>query len=245
MTRMPKINCPKGFSLVELMVGLALSLFLIGGLLLTLQTTQSANADSTRLARIQENVRFLSDYLVREMRNAGFRDQVSLTFDQFNTFSGTCVGAECGFARITDGGARLTIRMSGTSSCAEPFVPESTARIVTNEYFLDQASGTLRCLGSTASGPQSVDLATGLQSLRFEFICPASNPDCGDPFCALFGFQGGINFDVEEANLAATCQGVAVSLGFVGLQPDAPVDVLLTAGFRNVALGRLKFAAIP
>jgi type IV pilus assembly protein PilW len=60
-----------GFSLVELMVALALGLFLIGGILNIFLTNQQAFRTNDNLARLQENVRLAFELTAREIRLAG------------------------------------------------------------------------------------------------------------------------------------------------------------------------------
>ena len=241
---------PSGSTLIELMVAMTISLFLMGGIVLIYMSGRSSSVESEQLSRAQENIRFVSDYLVRELRNAGFRSQDSLTFEQFNTFAGipaagsSCSPGACGFAAIRADGQELTIRMSGTSSCAEPFSTKSSGLIVTNRYFIE--GGSLMCEGSLlAGGTREVELASGVQQINFSFVCPAGHPDCGVPYCALFPF--GSTFTAEEENLSETCQGVRTRIVFAGIAGNDGVDfpVELAASFRNVALGRLKYAAVP
>ena len=237
----------RGATLIELMVALTISLFLIGGIIVVYIAGRAATLESEQLSRVQENVRFVSDYLVRELRNAGYRDQASLTVAEFNSFAGVgCVagGIDCNFASISNNA--LTIRMSGTSSCAEPYAAPEGAAIVTNVYSVD--NGSLFCEGSLSAEGESptrtVQLASGIQSVEFSFICPEKSVDCG-PICSLF--PTGNDFEAEEKNLASTCQGVRAEFVFVGTEGGDLLQfpVTLTASFRNVALGRLKYLAIP
>lgn len=246
----------RGVTLIELMVALSISVLLIGGVLLLYVSGRAATVESNQLARAQENIRFVSDYLVRELRNAGFRDQASLRFEQFNSFAGIACGppdeGNCGFATILDDGS-LVIRLSGTTSCVEGFDSlNATGVIVRNRYFVDD--GSLWCEGSrtgidsetgdpVALPPRSVRLASGIDSVQFEFLCPPDEDECGVPFCALFPF--GSTFTAEEDNLAQTCQGVEAQFQFATEGPNSvQFPINLTASFRNVALGRLKYAAM-
>lgn len=61
----------KGLSLIELMVGLTLSAFLILGLVEFFSASQAAYTTNAGLARIQENSRFAVDFLQRDLRMAG------------------------------------------------------------------------------------------------------------------------------------------------------------------------------
>ena len=67
----------KGFTLIELMIALVLSLFLLGAILLIFFSAQNSANRAEQLSRVQENIRFASDLIVRDVRNAGFRDDPS------------------------------------------------------------------------------------------------------------------------------------------------------------------------
>ena len=61
-----------GFSLVELMVAMALSLILLAGVLAIFASSQTTYETTDRLSRIQESGRFALDSLVRDLRGAGY-----------------------------------------------------------------------------------------------------------------------------------------------------------------------------
>ena len=246
------VGLHRGATLIELMVALTISLFLIGGIIVVYIAGRAATLESEQLSRVQENVRFVSDYLVRELRNAGFRDQPGLTFAQYNSF-GDCADpsdSDCGFASISDTstvngelvGGKLTIRMSGTSSCAQPF-SEFSSGIVKNQYFVER--GSLWCVGSPDPlGVNPVELARGVGGVTFSFVGPEGG-NYDDSHCKLSTF--GAPFDDDKVVLENTCQGVKVRLVFTGTEGadrlEFPLE--LTASFRNVALGRLMYSAIP
>jgi type IV pilus assembly protein PilW len=61
-----------GFSLVELMVAVALSLLLLGGVVAMFQSSRTSYEATDHLSRIQESGRFALDQLTRHMRSAGY-----------------------------------------------------------------------------------------------------------------------------------------------------------------------------
>ena len=61
-----------GFSLVELMVAMALSLILLAGVLAIFASSRTTYETTDRLSRIQESGRFALDSLVRDLRSAGY-----------------------------------------------------------------------------------------------------------------------------------------------------------------------------
>ncbi|MFU8832377.1 MAG: PilW family protein [Wenzhouxiangella sp.] len=215
-----------GFTLVELMVALALSLFLLGGLLLTFASGRSAAADAEGLSRIQENMRFASDSLLRDIRNAGFRDQLTLTFEEYELIGQS-------YAEITDGEA-LTIRYAGRSHCGQSrqgFDQFSELRVIENRYFVD-VEGNLACegrSGSTGNTPffspgRETALAAGVNNLSFEFIPADATAPC--------------TFATED-DLAAACTGVRITMAFDGLGNGDSRTAVLSASFRNIIVDRV------
>lgn len=228
-----------GFSLIELMLAMAISLFLIGGVALIHFSSRTSSIETERLSRVQENIRFISDYLVREMRNAGFRDQLSLTINGFNTIGEA-------FAEIGNegDGDSITLRFSGRGSCSEELRAGNIliSDIVTNTYFVKD--GELRCTGQSGDNPaRTVALVSGIRDLQFDFMCPAGSSGCS---CALW--QHGEDFDAERASLADACYGVRIGLLFEPPDNAAgtdPVAVELSSSFRNVVLGNMMWNGVP
>ena len=234
-----------GFTLVELMVAMAIAVFLIGGVLLMAFSGRAASIETERLSRVQENVRFTSDFLVRELRNAGFRDEISLRIDMFNEF------AVPGFAVISADGSEITIRKSGARTCGDQSRPSVVGSLVTNRYFVE--NGDLVCIGTIwipDPGPgenprpppfPAVRLASGIQSVEFTAECLAGEGAACD--CSLWDFG---STDQEEAVLSSSsiCNAVRIELTFDG-PDDSAVEVELRAAFRNIVLGRLQWASVP
>lgn len=80
----------RGFSLVELMVAMTLSLVLLGGVLAIFASSRKTYETNDRLSRIQETGRFALDSIVRDVRAAGYigcsqRASVKNTLNNSNT----------------------------------------------------------------------------------------------------------------------------------------------------------------
>lgn len=217
-----------GFTLVELMVALTLSLFLIGGAILINSSSKAAYLDSENLSRTQESMRFASDFLIRDIRNAGFRDRVSLKFGHEKRIREK-------YAEITNAGQTLIIRYAGRGHCTQNF---ETFRLVENHYTL--ANGELRCAGrsleASANGKApitdesltpSIGLINGVTDLSFQMICPDGGTTCT---CDLI------------ANPDQACIGARVGLQFESVRdldnPGGFEDwyVELVATFRNIGV---------
>lgn len=233
-----------GFTLIELMVAMALSLFLIGGVVLMYASSKAAYSDSDRLARLQENIRFASDYMVRDIRNAGFRDEQTLL-----VVEETAVRNK--MAEIRNNGKELIVRYAGRGHCEQEF---DDFRIVENRYFLD--AGELRCAGGSLEddngngnlsddydstddpgfslGSSGQALVEGLTDINFEFIMVDGSTETESYECT-------IPLD-PSVGPGDRCLAVRIGLEFEGLRDlDTAGDfeerfVELLSTFRNSAL---------
>ena len=234
-----------GFTLIELMITLVLAAILISALVLTYLSGRAASADAELLSRAQENVRIVSEYLVRDIRNAGYTDEVVTTVGQDGllrrSFSAIGTIQNGVFVPSGSSGDRLRIRYVGRGHCGENF---DTFLLVENEYFVDldnDDTGFLKCRGrhvpsglsidqntewddaGVFSGERVVDLVSGIQSIEFRTISPNS---------------GACDWDYSTiAALESACLGVEVQLGLRGVSGDIR-DLTLHAAFRNVILER-------
>ena len=212
-----------GFSLVELMVAMALSIFLIGGVTLTYLSGRATSVETEELSRMQENLRFAADFLVRDIRNAGFRDHLTLTFAQYEE-----IGKN--FAEINSTGDSLTIRYAGRGSCGRAFSSdEEDLKLIENTYSVQ--GGRLLCAGvetvnvdSPGSPTPPVELATGIAGIEFEFVMPEG---VAQPSVCNF-------FNVED--IATACIGVRITLEFEG-EPNREAEI--TSAFRNVIFDKV------
>ena len=222
----------RGFTLVELLIALTLSFFLLGAVVLVYLSGNAASLDSAQLSRMQENVRFASDYLIRDIRNAGFRDETVLKIGHEQQIREEYIA-------IDNDGARLRVRYAGRGHCAELF---DDLRIVENRYFVDQATGQLRCegrfLADTEPGTQPISgedfsdpvgLVSGVTGVAFQLICPDGGSNCP---CNIV------------ASPDTSCIGVRIRLQLQGLRDGAggfdDRVIELAAGFRNVILDRVN-----
>lgn len=151
----------RGFSLVELMVAMVLSLFLVGGVILMYTSGKAAINDGQRLSRLQEDMRFAVEFMVRDIRQGGYC-----------VTRCALVGADDdNFAQIFSGGTRST---SGDELHILYEIPEDPARdcrgvnppstidanVALNRYTFSESS--LRCKDQA--------LVDGVSNLQFAEI---------------------------------------------------------------------------
>jgi prepilin-type N-terminal cleavage/methylation domain-containing protein len=210
----------RGFTLLELLIALVISLFLIGGAILMYLSGSATTREARELSRIQENLRFASDFIIRDIRNAGYRDRAGLVVVAADEIDRAFADIE-----IDDNGRQsLNIRYAGRGSCSQTF-EDDTFSIVQNTYTV--ANGNLTCNGIT--------LISGVNDVQFEFIFPAGvDPAAGECNTA----------DLDA--LRNSCIGVRINLAFEGLRDfgtgtRATNEVQLVAAFRNVILSRMNF----
>lgn len=73
MNHLPQTRVQRGFSLVELMVAMTLSLLLLAGALSILYSSKITYTENDRLARLQEAGRTVFELMLRDARPAGFQ----------------------------------------------------------------------------------------------------------------------------------------------------------------------------
>lgn len=71
-SRCRRPRSPAGFSIVELMVALAIALFLIGGMLTILQNVRNTYSDQTKLAQLQDSERLAMTLISNVVQSAGY-----------------------------------------------------------------------------------------------------------------------------------------------------------------------------
>lgn len=215
----------QGFTLVELMIAMVLSLFLVGGVILIFLSTRIAATDTGDLSRLQENVRFSSDFLVRDIRNAGFRDEMSITIGQNDDI-------RTAFATLNVAGDELTIRYAGRGNCGQEF---DDYRVVENTYFVN-TEAELSCRGrDVGAGTESlVKLLSGIATINFTLMmADGATERTGAYVCE------------ENPALPSNeqCLGVKLELVVEGLRElndptnRAASTVELFSTFRNPAIG--------
>lgn len=163
----------RGFSLVELLVTLVIGLLLIGGVGVVFLSSQQAVNEAQSLSRMQENLRFAADYLVRDVRNAGFRDEGALTIAQFRALGDNPpAGSTTPYVSLENDGRRVTVRYAGRGDCNDQF---ADLGIVQNTYEVLRGN-ELTCNG--------VLLVSGVTALSASSICRGgSNNCCPGPDC--------------------------------------------------------------
>ena len=130
----------RGFTIVELMISLAIGMVLILGATSFLATTDRSNRLQSAVSGLNISGRFGLDRLARDIRMSGYRDSNWAMGPVNNVITATD-----GLA--ADGGDSITLLYAGTRDCAFALAPGG---IVTNTYQV--LNGNLECNGQAVTG---------------------------------------------------------------------------------------------
>jgi type IV pilus assembly protein PilW len=133
----------RGFTFVEIMVAIALGLFLIGGLLTLVQAMRRTATNQSGLSQLQDNERMAMQLITDVVQSTGYYVQPPIT----NT-------AQSSFPAATFGAAVFTYAGQGLVGNTVP----GFADVITNRY---QTNGTtagdnaINCTGNSSGTPAS------------------------------------------------------------------------------------------
>lgn len=146
----------QGFSLVELMISMALGLLLLGGVMQIFQTQRASYRLQQGLEQVQESGRFLMDFIGTDLRMAGYpRDSTNVVIP--------ITGTEGGSSMISD---TVTLQYESTTNCGG----DPTGGIITQNQYLIQNNGIgvpeLRCIGTIATGTRTYTLLENSEQMQ-------------------------------------------------------------------------------
>ena len=149
-------NTQRGFTLVELMIALTISLIL----LLVIGTIFTSSRQAFRVqednARIQESGRFALEILGRSIKQAG---HVDIPFTGFKiAFAGIAISGTDGAAGVAD---TITLQYDGVTGDRDCGVGTAVTaaditagnNVIQNHFNLDTVNAQLRCAGTIAATP--------------------------------------------------------------------------------------------
>lgn len=152
----------RAFSLVELMVALALGLLLIAAAVSLFLSVRQLQLEQERVATIKENLRFVTDFMVRDIRGAGLREDGELEL------SGGLEAAEPGVLLQQ----AFTVRKAGMNCLGE------VGPWVASVYSVHDQQ--LRC-GNDAYPPQNQPLVGGVRAMTAVALDATGQPDWERP----------------------------------------------------------------
>lgn len=181
----------RGFTLVELMVAIVVSIFLAGGLIMMVQSTRNAFGNQNLLGQLQDNERLAMTFLSSVVEATGyFPDPVNNTgalmmpanatfFTPGQAVFGTFGGAAPGDS--------ISIRFAAAAGDANLFnclglINSAAATDTFTNTFSVNAQNQLQCTASSQLGtfaPRTVPLVTGVQNLTILYGVKRSPNDTG------------------------------------------------------------------
>lgn len=167
----------RGFSLVEMMVALALGLVVVGAVGAVFLSSKRAYSATETLGRAQESARFAMQFISREIQLAGYSEQHEWADNWEDVYpaSGQFVKGAVVFgednvteAGVMPGSDRLTVRYAGSAaaplrSCAGTLLDSPTTQTVTRLYV--NSSGVLIC----EVGGVEFELVDGIRDLQLTY----------------------------------------------------------------------------
>ncbi len=201
----------RGFTLVELMVTVAIALFLIGGLLTVLQNVRGAYNNQQQLTQLQDQQRFALTILADVIQAGGyFPDPITWRPDNSMPLSGNYVAGQAFFGTHPGGTNPDTISVRYRTAINDDVI------------FCDGST-------NTTQGP------TGLYANEFTVVPPAGNTP-GQLQCRLTdgGTGAVINGPLTIVNGVANLQ-VYYGVKRNSAPADYNVDTYLTADQMNTA----------
>ena len=126
-----------GFTLIEMMIAMAISSFLLLAIMVTFSSTSRSRQLQTSLSGLNESGRFAISVLGRDLRMAGYKDDNWLT----GAIPNTIVVAN---GAAADGGDSITIQYEAARDCN---YANTVGGMAVNAYTLNMATFSLECNG--------------------------------------------------------------------------------------------------
>lgn len=190
-----KIKGQHGVSLIEILISITISLFLLGGVLQAFLNNKQAYRISSAFGELQENGRFLSDYLPRVIRMSGYRTP---PVDTMFATTDTLYPSASSHIQVVDnlgenGSDIITVRYQGSGDGAGN--PDGTVRDCLNQsidsntialsVFSINANDELVCQATNPNAPTNVSteiLVPGVENIQVLFGEDVDNDRSADRY---------------------------------------------------------------
>jgi type IV pilus assembly protein PilW len=180
----------RGFTLVELMVAIVVSIFLAGGLIMMVQSTRNAFGNQNLLGQLQDNERLAMSFLTSVVESTGyFPDPVNNTGALLMPANVTfVVPGQAVFGTFAAAAPdSISIRFAAAAGDTNLFnclglTNTAAATDVFTNTFSVNAQNQLQCTATSQLGtfaPSTVPLVTGVQNLKILYGIKRSAADTG------------------------------------------------------------------
>ncbi|HEY5604648.1 MAG TPA: PilW family protein [Gammaproteobacteria bacterium] len=156
----------QGFTIVEIMLAIALSLVLIAGVIQIYLSSKESFRVQSELARLQENQRIAIEFLQRDISRTGFVP-----------YNGDPLPAPV--ITVVDGGANNSDSITVSYTAATDCLGAQTGGFAVNNYFIDPNTLQLMCLGNGNIVAQPI--ADGIENMQILLGENAINNSITDP----------------------------------------------------------------
>jgi type IV pilus assembly protein PilW len=189
----PNTRKQQGFTLVELMVAIVVSIFLAGGLIMMVQSTRNAFGNQNLLGQLQDNERLAMTFMAEVIESTGyFPDPVNNTgvlLMPLNPTFATAGQAIVGTFAAAAPGDTVTVRFAAAGGDANLFncLGLTNAAVVatdvfTNTFSVDGVNKRLQCTATSQLGtfaPRTTPLINGVENLQILYGIKKSPNDTG------------------------------------------------------------------
>ncbi len=159
-----------GISLVEIMVALLLSLFLMGGVIQVYLSSKQTYRAQEGYSRLQENGRFALELLSRQIRMAGYKssawDQTETAFPPASPFGSAAqivVGTEGGTTPSPSLSDSVTIRLQGS---ADGTLQDCLGSTITTSTTIAFTLSSNRLMCATTAQPTPQPIVDGVENMQ-------------------------------------------------------------------------------
>jgi type IV pilus assembly protein PilW len=234
----------RGFTLVELMVAIVVAIFLVGGLLMMVQSTRNAFGNQNLLGQLQDNERLAMSFLTSVVESTGyFPDPVNntgaLMMPVNPTFltAGQAVFGTLG-AALPGRGDSISIRFAAAAGDTNLFnclglTNTAAATDTFTNTFSVNAQKQLQCTASSQLGtfaPTTAPLVTGVENLTILYGIKRSPNDTGS--CADTYLNAA---QMLAADWSAVCS-ISVAITFTNpIPPQNPPTITIRRVIATMA----------
>jgi type IV pilus assembly protein PilW len=170
----------RGFTLVELMVTIAIAMFLLGGLVTVVQNVRSTYNQQQALVQLQDQQRFAITLLTDVIQSGGYFDNPTIDtaatalpvdgpngFGSAQAFTGTQGGAAPATTGDTISARFRTVGGDGIINCTGGSNTIAGAeQVYVNKFSIAVGAGGVRQLMCSLNGAAAVPLVSGIASMQ-------------------------------------------------------------------------------
>lgn len=183
----------RGFTIVELMVGIAVGLFIVAGLALLFANTSFSRNEMEKSSRMIENGRYAAELLRDEIQMAGYYDILALPSGATQTLAATCDTGTVGFGTSP---TTVPVPLRGFDAWPADCSPTT--------YGANYRTGTdalvIRRVSSTAISRDAV-----VSSSKYLQASACGKDAAATPFIVAGGSSGNFTLHNKKPNSATEC----------------------------------------